>query len=122
MALGREHPLAKREADIREIYRRLQNDPRRPLRRGGTGHVRLRAPFASLAAELHREYGSSLEITVGHKPFPPERIRDRHVVPLPTPTVAVPGLELTITVDAPRLAQGETSEAGWSSPTEDRNG
>jgi hypothetical protein len=102
-----EHPLAKQEADIRDIYRRLQNDPQRPLRGGGPGHVELRAPFAPLAADMNREYGSSLEITVGHKPFPPERIGDWQPVPLPTPTVAVPGLELTVTVDAPRVAQGE---------------
>ncbi len=105
-----EYPIAKLEADIGEIYRRLRADPRRPLNGGAPGHVRLRAPFATLAADLHREYGTALEITVGHKPFPPERIGDRQPVPVPTPTVTVPGVELAVSLDAARVAQGEDFE------------
>lgn len=70
----------------------------------------MRAPFAELAADLHREYGDSLEITVGHKPFPAELRGDRQPVPLPTPTVTVPGLELKVTVDEPHVAPGEDLE------------
>ena len=102
-----EYPLAKLEADIRAIYQRLDDDPRRPFNGGTPGHIMLRAPFADLAAELHREYGSSLRITVGHKPYPPERIRNRQPVPLPTSTVVVPDLQLTVTVDAAHVAQGK---------------
>jgi hypothetical protein len=105
-----EFPLAKLEADIGEIYRRLRADPRRPLNGGSPGHVQLRAPFAGLAAELHRDYGPSLHITVGHKPFPPAQIGDRQPVPLPTSTVTVPGLELTVTVNAARVAPGDDFE------------
>lgn len=95
------YPVAKLEADIRAIHRQLQGDPRYPERGGSPGHIRLRAAFAELAAELHREYGDALEITVGHKPFPPEKIGDRQLVPIPTPAVTVPGLELTVTCDEP---------------------
>ncbi|MDQ6785020.1 MAG: hypothetical protein M3063_16605 [Actinomycetota bacterium] len=102
-----EHPLAKLEADINAIYGRLGTDPRGPLLGGGPGHIRLRAPFAALAAELHRDYGPALEITLGHKPFPPEPGGDRRPVPLPSPTVAVPGLELTVTADSTHVVQGE---------------
>ncbi|MGI8754049.1 MAG: hypothetical protein ACR2MN_17380 [Acidimicrobiales bacterium] len=102
-----EHPLAQQQADIGEIYQRLRNDPRRPLSMSAPGRVHLRAPFVALAAELHRKYGSSLEINVGHKPYPPERIGDRQPVPVPTPAVTVPGLELTVTVDEALVAPGE---------------
>jgi hypothetical protein len=105
-----EFPLGKLEADIGEIYAQLREDPRRPLNGGSPGHVQLRAPFAALAAELHREYGPSLKITVGHKPFPPERIGDLQSVPLPTSTVTVPGLELTVSVDVARVAPGDDFE------------
>jgi hypothetical protein len=102
-----QHPLAKLKADAGAIRQRLGADPRHPLSGSAPGHIKLRAPFAELAAELHRHYGSSLEITVGHKPFPPEQIGDLQPVPLPTPTVTVAGLELTITLNAARVAQGE---------------
>ena len=104
---GAQYPLAKLEADINAIYGRLGADPRRPLLWGGPGRIQLRAPFAALAAELHRDYGLALEIALGHKRFPPERVGDRRPVPLPSPTVAVPGLELTVTVDSTHVVQGE---------------
>ena len=104
------HPAAKLESDIREIRRRLSDDPRRLLDGTSPGHLRLRAPFAELAAELHREYGDSLEITVGHKPFPPEVIGDCRPVPLPIATVTVPGLELTVVVDQAHVVPGEDAE------------
>jgi hypothetical protein len=78
-----QRPMAKREADAREIRQRLANDPRRPLQGNGPGQVRLRAPFESLAAQLHREFGASLKITLGFKPFPPEQIVELQPVPLP---------------------------------------
>ncbi|MHB1930420.1 MAG: hypothetical protein ACYDEN_08415 [Acidimicrobiales bacterium] len=101
------YSVAKLEADIRAIRRRLAGDPRHPEQGGGPGHIQLRAPFAELAAGLHREYGDALEIVVGHKPFPPEKIDDRRPAPIPAPTVTVPGLELTVTVDEPTVTAGE---------------
>jgi hypothetical protein len=102
-----QHPRTKLEADAREIRQRLANDPRRPLQGNGPGQVRLRAPFESLAADLHREFGASLQITVGFKPFPPEHIVDPQPVPLPVPTLVMPGLALTIVTDSFRVVQGE---------------
>lgn len=101
------YPVAKLEADIRSVRRRLQDDPRDPEQSGGPGHLRLRAAFAELAIELHGQYGDALEITVGHKPFLPDKIGDRRPVPVPVPTVTVPGLELTVTVDEPSVVAGE---------------
>lgn len=98
---------AKLTADIQAIRRRLANDPRRPEQGGGPGFIRLRAPLAELAAELHEEYGDALEITVGRKPFPPEKIGRREPVPVPVPTVVVPGLRLTVVLDEPTVAAGE---------------
>jgi hypothetical protein len=97
---------AKRTADIQAIRRRLANDPRRPEQGGGPGFIRLKAPFAALAAKLHEEYGDALRITVGNKSFPPE-IAGHRPVPMPTPTVTVSGLELTVTVDQPTVVAGE---------------
>jgi hypothetical protein len=102
-----EYPIAKLERDIRNILQRLRADPRRPFNGCSPGHIQLRAPFAELAADLHREYGDSLKITVGHKPYPPELIGDRQPLLLPMPTVTVAGLELTITIDEPHVAGGE---------------
>jgi len=77
----------------------------------GPGRIQLRAPFAELAAELHDQYGDALEITVGNKPFPPEKIGRREPVPVPVPvpvpTVVVPGLRLTVVLDEPTVAAGE---------------
>lgn len=98
---------ARLTADIQAVRRRLADDPRDPELGGGPGFIQLRAPFGDLAAELHEKYGDALQVTVGHKPFPPEKIVDRRAVPIPTPTVTVPGLELTITVDTPTVAAGE---------------
>ncbi len=106
------YPLAKLEAALRAIRHRLDGDPRHPERGGGPGMIRLKAPFAALAAELHAEYGDALKITVGHKPFPPDKIGYRQPAPVPSPTVMIPGLELTVTVDAATvLAGGELR--GW---------
>lgn len=98
---------AKLTDDIGAIRRRLADDPRNPEQGGSPGRIQLRAPFAGLAAELHHQYGDALEITVGHKPFPPEKIGRRDPVPVPSPTVAVPGLELTVVVDEPTVVAGE---------------
>jgi len=99
---------AKLTADIAAIRRRLDEDPRRPQSGvSGPGRIQLRAPFAELAAELHDQYGDALEITVGKKPFPPEKIGRREPVPVPVPTVVVPGLRLTVVLDEPTVAAGE---------------
>lgn len=42
------HPLAKLQADISDIHRRLRGDARIPLLGSRPGHVRLRAPLARL--------------------------------------------------------------------------
>ena len=106
------YPVAKLEADIRAIRRRLQDDPRHPEQGGGPGHIHLKAAFAELAGELHREYRDALEITVGHKPFPPEKIGARQPVPIPTPTITLPGLELSVTVEEPGVVAGENFQGG----------
>lgn len=103
------YSAAKLTDDIRAIRRRLADDPRRPEQGGGPGFIKLRAPFADLAAELHDEYGDALEITVGAKPFPPEKIGALQPVPIPTPTVTVPGLELAVTVDEATVVAGENA-------------
>jgi len=103
------YSAAKLTDDIRAIRRRLADDPRRPEQGGGPGFIKLRAPFADLAAELHDEYGDALEITVGAKPFPPEKIGALQPVPIPTPTVTVPGLELAVTVDEATVVTGENA-------------
>ena len=103
------YSAAKLTDDIRAIRRRLADDPRRPEQGGGPGFIKLRAPFADLAAELHNEYGDALEITVGAKPFPPEKIGALQPVPIPTPTVTVPGLELAVTVDEATVVAGENA-------------
>jgi hypothetical protein len=102
------HAKAKLEADIRAIRRRLQEDPRQPELAGGPGFINLKAPFADLASELHRDYGDALKITLGNKPFPPDRTASRQPVPIPVPTVTIPGLELTISFDEPHVVAGET--------------
>ena len=98
---------AKLTDDIRAIRRRLADDPRHPEQGGRPGFIRLKAPFFELAAELHEEYGDALKITVGGKPFPPENIGDRQAVPIPIPTVTVPGLKLTVVLDVPSVVAGE---------------
>lgn len=99
---------AKLTADIAAIRRRLAEDPRRPqIGVSGPGRIQLRAPFATLAGELHDLYGDALEITVGNKRFPPGKIERRPPVPVPEPTVAVPGLELSVVVDERTVAAGE---------------
>jgi hypothetical protein len=101
------HAKAKLEADIRAIRCRLADDPRHPEQGGGPGFIKLKAQFSDLAAELHEQYGDALKITVGQRPFPPERIANRQPVPIPVPTVTVPDLELTIAFDEPRVVAGE---------------
>ena len=76
------HAKAKLEADISAIRRRLNEVPRHPEQGGGPGFINLKAPFADLAAELHGEYGDALKITVGDRPFPPERTASRKAVVL----------------------------------------
>jgi len=99
---------AELTADIAAIRRRLADDQRHPQTGvSGPGRIQLRAPFAELAAELHDQYGDALEITVGNKPFPPEKLGRRQPVPVPQPTVVVPGLRLTVVVDEPTVAAGE---------------
>jgi hypothetical protein len=107
-----EHSVAKLEADLDAIRERLDGDPHHPLLSCWLGHIQLRAPFETLATRLHQEYGSSLEITLGHKLFPPERITDPQPVALPTATITVPGLELTIAMDVARVAAGEGPRGG----------
>lgn len=63
---------------------------RRPLGSSGPGRISLRAPVADIAADLHHRYGDALDITVGSKPFPPERITGPRTVPLPVSTWSYP--------------------------------
>jgi len=109
-----EAPNSRRElqsigAEIAGVGR---DDPRRPLMGHGVGYstvsIRLRAPFERLAQELHRQYGDSIEITVGFKRFPPQAS--------PTPTdctttsqemLSTPQIELKIELRENTVAAGD---------------
>ena len=99
--------IAKLETDIREICQRLKNDPRRPLAASDPGRISLRAPFAAIAADLHRRYGDALDITVGSKPFPPERITESQAVTLPISTAKIPNLTVELHFETPAVVAGE---------------
>lgn len=102
------YSIAKLETDIREIRQRLKNDPRRPLGSSSPGRISLRAPFAAIAADLHHRYGDALDITVGSKPFPPERITESQAVgPLPISTAKIPNLKVELHFDTPAVVAGE---------------
>lgn len=90
-----------------EIRAELRHDPRRVLRASGPGTVTLRAPFAAVAADLHVRYGDALDITVGTKPFPPERIVDPPLVRLPVSTIDLPDLVLDFDIGEATVAPGD---------------
>lgn len=92
---------------IQEIRAEFRGDERRVLRQSGPGQVNLRAPFADTAADLQRRYGDALEITVGAKPYPPERITELRTVPLPVSTVDLPHLGIDLHVDTNMVVAGE---------------
>ncbi len=86
----------------------LLADPRQPWAGSGPGNLTLRAPFEDIAAALHAEFGTSLNIWLGLKPYPPSRIADPHAVPVPQPTITVTGLEMTMTLADVQVTSGET--------------
>lgn len=71
------------------IRAQYEDDPRQVWWTMSTGHVTLRAPFDDVAADLHSRYGDALDITLGTKAYPPERIAPREPTPLPTSTVVL---------------------------------
>lgn len=99
-------PYSRREMDsIRdELRSTLSAAPGRPMQGIGVGYMavdlKLRAPCASLAAELSRRYGQSLEIVVGFKRFPPARpAAALSASRVPEPTFIAPELLLTIELE-----------------------
>lgn len=94
------YPSAYLSEVIDAVRAEFHGDERRILSQSGPGHVTLRAPFADIAAELHRRYGDALDITVGSKAFPPERITEFRTVPLPISGVDLPQLAVELHLDS----------------------
>lgn len=63
-------------------------------------------PRALIAADLHRRFGDALDITVGSKPFPPDRITDFRTVPLPVSDADLP-LAVDIRFEPAAVVAGE---------------
>ncbi len=103
-----EYSQAFLEKSCVTIRERLLADPRQPWAGSGPGNLMLRAPFEDIAAAMNVEYGTSLSITLGLKPYPRSRIVDPQEVPVPQPTMTVTGLELTLALAGEQVTAGET--------------
>lgn len=101
------YPSAYLSEVIDAVRAEFHGDERRILSQSGPGHRTLRAPFADIAAELHRRYGDALDITVGSKAFPPERITEFRTVPLPISGVDLPQLAVELHLDSAAVAAGD---------------
>jgi hypothetical protein len=92
---------------IQAVRAEFRVDARRVLGQSGPGQVTLRAPFADVAGDLHQRYGDALEITVGSKAFPPERIIEFRAVPLPVSTVELPDLDIEFHFETTAAVAGD---------------
>lgn len=92
---------------IDAVRAEFHGDERRVLGQSGPGQVTLRASFADIAADLHRRFGDALDITVGSKPFPPERITEFRTVALPVSNVDLPHLAVELHFEATTVVAGE---------------
>lgn len=101
------HTSAHLTEVIETVRAEFRGHERRVLSRSAPGQLTLRAPYADIAADLHRRYGDALDITVGSKPFPPERITESAAVPVPVSTVSLPHLAIVLHFETPAVVAGE---------------
>lgn len=98
----------EKDAALDAVRRRLEGDPARPLRgTSGGGRITLKARFEDLAAELAVQYGELLEITLGNKPFPPERTTVPEPLPVDVGTTQIPELRTWLTLSCGAVPAGD---------------